>query len=151
MTIKYGDLTIVWHPVQSWMSCVKGELHQYIFLFDDHEICEVKDKYIDFKFKFLRINNDLPAYFEKPTEKLPIYFIQNEPNFDKLFSVYSNEACIKSKYNGIYFSYQDRKYDMFGIQRIKSTESMPRYQFAYNTNEFTKEEVIYLLYSIIKS
>ena len=155
MSIKYGDLTIIWQPLQRWVSWAKGEPQdQYIFLFDDTEICEVKDKYINFNFTFLnRIDNELPRYFKKPIEKeerLCIYFSQDNPNF-VMFSAYSkNNICIKSRYNGIYYTYKNGKPDVFGIKRIKSTESMPRYQFAYDTNEFTKEEVMYLLYTIIK-
>ena len=34
---------------------------------------------------------------------------------------------------------------MFGLVRIKSTEQMPRFQFAYESDEFTKEEIKYFI------
>jgi hypothetical protein len=38
--------------------------------------------------------------------------------------------------------------DVFGIIRIASSDHMPRFQFAYDTTEFTKEEVCYLIHHI---
>ena len=53
---------------------------------------------------------------------------------------------IPSCYNGIYYCYKsNEKPEIFGIIRIKSNEYMPRYQFAYDDEEITKEEVIYLI------
>lgn len=158
MPIHYGDLTIVYNPIlQTWVEWIKGETvkeDQYVFLFEDNEICEVKDAYIDFKFNFLRINNELPGYFKKSRKEdhNNTYFNKDNPTFD-LFNAYSkNDLCIKSNYNGIYYCYSTilLKPEIFGIKRIKSSENMPRYQFAYDTNEFTKKEIIYLLYSILK-
>ena len=69
-----------------------------------------------------------------------------------IFSAYSkNSLSIPSEYNGVYYCHKKSlEPEVFGIKRIQSTENMPRYQFAYDTDEFTKDEIIYLLYSIIK-
>ena len=154
MTIKYGDLTIIYHPNQkTWMEWIKDDKNEQkktsIILFEDNEICEVKDNYTDFKFNFLRSNNKLPRYFEKPKKDECIYFNKDNPTFDMFHTYSKNDVCIESKYNGIYYTYKNGQSDVFGIKRIKSTETMPRYQFAYDINEFTKEEIIYLIYSII--
>jgi hypothetical protein len=44
----------------------------------------------------------------------------------------------ESKYN----CYKSFKPEIVGLIRIKSTEQMPRFQFAYDSDEFTKEEVM---------
>jgi hypothetical protein len=161
MSIKYGELTIIYKkqitigPFLTWLNVeYPNKEDQYIFLFDDGEICELNDKKIDFNFEFFRLNNDLPRYFKKP-KTTPFYFryfIKNNPNLDKLFNTYSkNDLCIHSIYNGIYFSFKHTlKPEVFGIKRIKSSDTMPRYQFAYDTDDFTKEETMYILHSILK-
>ena len=62
MPIKYGERTIIYNKEQtiftSLVTWLKGEEHlekncKYIFLFDDGEICDSDDKWIDFKFYFL--------------------------------------------------------------------------------------------------
>jgi hypothetical protein len=51
----------------------------------------------------------------------------------------------ESKYN----CYKELKPEIFGIIRIKSNEYMPRFQFAYDSDEFTKEEIVYLIHYIL--
>ena len=59
---------------------------------------------------------------------------------------------IKSVYNSIYYCYRDlTKQEIFGIIRIKSNGYMPRFQFAYDSDEFTKEEIVYLIHHIFCS
>jgi hypothetical protein len=160
MSIKYGELTIIYKnqiaisPFLIWLNAsYPTKEDQYIFLFDDGEICELEDKRIDFNFEFLTSNNDLPRYFQKPEpiNVKYIYFRQDNPNLD-IFNAYSkNELCIHSIYNGVYFTYKNGlKPEIFGIKRIKSSDTMPRFQFAYDTDEFTKEETMYILHSILK-
>jgi hypothetical protein len=38
--------------------------------------------------------------------------------------------------------------EIFGIVRIKSNEYMPQFKFAYDTDEFAKEEIVYLIHTI---
>ena len=156
MTIKYGELTrIISQPIfSSFMSWFKNEYTtttNYIFLFDDGEICDVNDKLKDLDFNFLVSSvSVMPLYFVNKDYKH--YFKQDEKNdFDKLFSSYSTyDSCvIDSIYNGIYFCHKNGiKPDVFGMKRIKSSDTMPRYQFAYDTDEFTKEEIVYLIHYI---
>ena len=160
MPIKYGELTILYKnqiaisPFLEWLNAeYPTKEDHYIFLFDDGEICELEDKKIDFNFEFLRINDELPRYFKPKIRIYPrTYFIQPNPNLDDMFSAYSqNDLCIPSMYNGVYFTYKTMlKPNVFGIKRIKSSDTMPRYQFAYDTDEFTKEETMYVLHSILK-
>jgi hypothetical protein len=62
--------------------------------------------------------------------------------------------CVKNyyknqDYNSIYYCHKKSlKPEIFGIISIKSNEYMPRFQFAYDNDEFTKEEIIYLINNI---
>lgn len=168
MPIKYGELTIIYNKEEisiftNLLLWLKYEPNvpnksKYVFLFEDGEICEINDKLKDFKFKFLdsiSSKMSMPIYFEKKKE---IYFytkpILDESgryrlNFIPLFgsyTKYNSSITIPSWYNGIYYCYKSSaKKEVFGIIRIKSNEYMPRFQFSYDDEEFTKEEVIYLI------
>lgn len=180
MSIKYGDLTVVYDKEEQpdiftsllmWFTeeALPHPKAKYIFLFDDGEICEADDK-LDYKYNFLdSALSVIPVYFEKtinPTENInskQIYFRKKNdsenPNclsgFDQLFSLYSKYDCsanIKSDYNGIYYCHKSNsKKDVFGLIRIKSNERMPRFQFAYDSDEFTREEIVYLIRRIFGS
>jgi hypothetical protein len=170
MTIKYGEFTIIYKKeqtiIQNLLNWLKYEdklsnSSKYIFLFDDGEICEYGDKNEDFHFKFFNsVFHKIPLHFQKNTNN-NIYFYKkpiDEKNyncfldFNELFSLYSKydfSVNIESDYNCIYYCNRNSlKLEIFGIIRIKSNEYMPRFQFAYDSNEFTKEEIIYLIHYI---
>ena len=176
MPIKYGELTIIYNQEEisvfsnllMWLSyeIAPPTNSNFVFLFEDGEICDTKDKLRDFKFKFFdSCSNRTPRYFEKNIEnkdnkevKNNVYFYKevtiNEYgnptlNFKNLFASYTkynSYTRIPSSYNSIYYCYKSYlKPEIFGILRIKSSETMPRFLFAYDSDEFTKEEVIYLI------
>jgi hypothetical protein len=168
MTLKYGELTIIYNnnvetavnTFFSWLNNeeLKKEPTKYIFLFDDGIICD-ETTIKDFNFEFLNsCLNLMPAYFHR--EKfVRIYFrkgnteIKTEKtDFDNLFmsySKYNSSVYIKSVYNEIYYCHKNsEKPNVFGIKRIPSSDHMPRFQFAYDTTEFTKEEVSYVIHHI---
>ena len=173
MTIKYGEFTIIYDVEPSlltsmliWFKCPPPN-PKYVFLFEDGEVCEYDDKTPDLQFKFLdSIIYPIPLHFEKSikTDQCHqlIYFhkrtnIERPHNslseFNQLFHLYSkydSRMNIESDYNCIFYHYKTPpgKPDIFGIVRIKSSECMPRFQFAYDSNEFTKEEIIYLIHYI---
>ena len=162
MAIKYGELTVIHHEqtklesLVCWITNKEYEKTKYIFLFEDGEICD-SEKVVDFYFKFLdSFASPVPVYFEKTIKSphLQIYFNKKLKNFNEVFANYSkydSRMTIVSKYNCIYDSCRSFPLpDKFGLVRLKSTEQMPRYQFAYDSEEFTKEEVIYLIHHIIK-
>jgi hypothetical protein len=66
-------------------------------------------------------------------------------NFTNLFSSnskYKFDKRTPSTYNSIYYCHKNAlEREIFGIVRIKSNEYMPRFQFAYDSDEFTKEEL----------
>ena len=158
MTIKYGEITIIHHEqtklesVLYWITN-KEVKPEYVFLFEDGEICDTENV-VDFYFKFLdSFASPVPIYFEKTinTPRLQIYFDKKLKNFNELFADYSkykSDMIIGSKYNCIYDCCKTLP-DKFGLVHIKSTEQMPRYQFAYDSDEFIKEEIIYLIHRIL--
>jgi hypothetical protein len=113
----------------------------------------------------------LPRLFEiksKESEKLCVYFHKGMDtkslgsllDFNQIFISYSNYKCdmnILSEYNCIYYCYKSslnsttNESEIFALIRIKSTEQMPRFQFAYDSEEFTKEEIVYLIHHIFIS
>ena len=139
--MKYGELTICKEDIlASFFSCFKSN-DKYIFSFDE----EIRDDIKDFQYTFFNSKfSVLPIYFENKQT----YFREKYPDFNKLFSLYSKYiGSVESDYNCIYYchtGYSTR--DAFGMVRIKSSENMPRYQFAYD--DFTKEEVMYLIHTI---
>ena len=157
MTIKYGEITIMNNEktkIESLLYWInKLRKPNYIFLFEDGEICDT-EKIVDFNYNFLdSFASAVPVYFEKTinTPRLQIYFDKKIKNFNELFSNYSkykSDMIIVSKYNCIY-DYCKLLPDKFGLVRIKSTEQMPRYQFAYDSDEFIKEEIVYLIHRIL--
>ena len=174
MPIKYGELTIIFNKKETtlftnvlmWLNYEKKppKNSKYVFLFDDGEICDSNDKFTDFKFNFNMLSiMPMPLYFEKEIKYKKTYFykhpIKDKNNnlsldFSKLFNSYSKynyNITIESIFNSIYYtltSEESVKPEIFGIIRIKSNEYMPRFQFAYDSDEFTKEEIIYLIHYI---
>ena len=164
MTIKYGELTIIINKEQtimdtffSWIN--KIEPPKYIFLFDDGIIFD--DTSIkDFKFNFLNgYLSFIPLYFEKTIPPDNTYFCKSKTekkisktDFDNLFKGYSKynpSINIESVYNEIYYCHtKSEKLDVFGIKCLPSGEYSHRFQFAYNIDEFTKEEISYVLHYI---
>lgn len=178
MPIKYGDLTIIYDKEETtlftslllWLKYEQSPPNKskYVFLFDDGEICDSHDKFKDFNYKFfIGISSVMPLHFEKTIKNKEnhnrnIYFYQtpikdknnnrltiNSKNLFSSYSKYSFDIMIASIYNSIYYCHKDlTKPEIFGIIRIKSNDYMPLFQFAYDSDEFTKEEIVYLIYYI---
>ena len=149
---------------------------KFVFLFEDGEICDNNDKLKDFQFKFFDSSfHKKPRHFEKNIEnkynkdnkepnKYSIYFHKELKqddkghlvlNFRQLFashSKYSSSTRIPSVFNSLYYCHKSSlNPEIFGIVRIKSNETMPQFHFAYDSDEFTKEEVVYLINCIFNS
>jgi hypothetical protein len=101
------------------------------------------------------VNAYYPSYFDKVNGNT--YFcrrpeqIEGTPrlNFRNLFNEPYKHNHIPSIYNCIYYCHcnSDRsmaKNDVFGILRYKSSEHMPRFEIAYDSDEFKKEEIIHI-------
>lgn len=165
MAIKYGELTIdhnkettLFNNLSMWFGYEQRatKLSKLIFLFEDGEIYEANDNSIDFKFNFVNSYiTKMPLYFEKKDKTT--FFYKNaiikenklHLNFKPLFSLYDKYNLtnyISSSYNCIFYYYKsDLEPEVLGILRIKSSDTMPRFQFAYDSKQFTKEEVIYII------
>jgi len=171
MPIKYGELTILYNEEEitvfssllMWLSydIEPPKKSKFVFLFEDGEICDKNDKLKDFHFKFVDSSfRKTPIYFEKKIENKEnsTYFHKDLTlndkgyqtlDFRQLFashSKYNSSTRIPSVFNSIYYCHKSSlKQEIFGILRTKSTETMPQFHFAYESDEFTKEEVIYLI------
>jgi hypothetical protein len=168
MTIKYGELTIIYsikeqsmvETIFSWINEEeqKKEPKKYIFLFDDGFICDettIKDLNYEFLNSYLK---KMPSYFHNKQLSRVYFRKSNEETktqkiyFDNLFMSYpkyDSSVDINSVYNEIYFCLKIKdEQDVFGIKRIPSSEQMPRFQFAYDSDKFTKEEVTYVIHYI---
>jgi hypothetical protein len=177
MPIKYGDLTIIYNKEQitvfsSLLTWLQYEYSpptdsKYVFLFDDGEICEANDKTTDYKFKFVTgVSSAMPIYFEKTLNvkdhrtffyKRPTENANNKRslNFTNLFGSYSKyriKDVIASIYNSIYYCRKDLSIpEIFGIIRTQSNDYMPRFQFAYDDDYFSKDEIVYLIHCIFSN
>lgn len=168
MPIQYGEFTIIYNEDEVGLfnyifgifnSHKTKQPPQFIILFEDGEICEINDKLKDFKYKFLDdSSSDIPRYIDMNDNK-NIYFkkqpvINNKGQlclkFDDLFksyTKYSKHNIVESVYNFIYYYHETplEKCDIFGVVQLKSSNTKPRFQFAYNSDKFSKEEVIYII------
>ena len=141
-------------------------------LHGDFNFSFLHDINLDLLFSFTNsIRYKLPIYFEiksKESKERRIYFHKGMDvktsssllDFNQIFKSYSKFKCnmnILSEYNGIYYCHKfllnsdTNKPEIFGLIRLKSTEQMPRFQFAYDSDEFTKEEIVYLIHHIFNS
>jgi len=174
MPIKYGEVTIIHDKEQlsifsNLLLWFKFELYvpnisKCIYLFEDGEIYDEKNKLEDFKFNFTKGEITItpsPSYFEKniidKKSYNPVYFSKIEKKNNKYcvsskelfcsYSKYDVSIIIPSIYNCVYWCYKSAplKKEVFGLIRIKSNDYMPRFLFAYDSDEFTKNEVMYLI------
>jgi len=171
MTIKYGELTIihngdmnVFNSFSLWLGyeLYVTESSKMIFLFEDGETCS-DENLVDYQFKFTKVAlQHLPLYFEKSEKKNgPVYFYVKPTeinslqrlDFKPLFQQYSkflHSTTQPSMFNNIYYCFKTtKKVEIFGLVRIQSNEHMPRFQFAYDSDEFTKEEIMYFIKYIL--
>lgn len=173
MSIKYGEFAVIHNEdeegffnsiFRNWFNTETQahETSQIVILFEDGEICEINDKLKNFKYKFLETSRaPTPCYFQKKNTDeegyRKTYFKKDTKivdgierlNFTTLFETYSKYSkgnVVPSVYNSIYYHHKNSdKPEVLGFARIKSSESKPRFQFAYDNDEFSKEEVIYLI------
>lgn len=171
MPIQYGDLTVIIKPssyslLNSWFTWLtpddekSDEKTKCIFLFDDGEICDAEEKQKDvhFDISFSGISSDIPYMFRKG-KRCYFHTILNSnytlSSFEPLLGSYSKYKVnnyLISDYNCVYYMFHGSvKKDIFCMIRTMSTETMPCYQFAYDTDEFSKSEVIHMILHILTS
>jgi hypothetical protein len=168
MTIKYVDITIIRNYnneniLNTLCRYIGYDIYDkirddatVIAKFDDDTICDIKDEYIDKKYKFSeRALTDLmfpshftfnnhTLFFRTPTkDKYGIY----HQNFMCMFND-NKDTFISSMFNVIYHDV-NRK-EKFSIVRIQSTEEKPRFKLAYEDTLFNKCDIIYLIDCLFK-
>ena len=176
MSIRYCEITIIHNQdnhdwlinLQKWFDYhierPVTENSDIILLFDDETIYNIKNGCKDCNFKFFKsIYNFLPGYFSRKNtndsirnttyfEKEPIVINNNKTlDYNKMFQFsekYKKCKRIASSYNCIYYCYKNGcdKPEIFSILRIYSNEDKPRFLLAYDSEDFVKEEIIYLVY-----
>jgi len=176
MPIKYGEFACIPNDedffnniFSSWFNTeiTEHKNSKIVILFEDGEICEINDKLKDFQYRFLDdYRMPTPRYFGRnatdENEYGKTYFKKDTKNIDGIehlnftalfenYSKYAKGTDMASVYNSIYYHHKNSdKPDVLCFARIKSSESKPRFQFAYDNDEFSKEEVIYLINYIFK-
>lgn len=84
-------------------------------------------------------------FYKNPYKKENKLHLDFKPIF-KLNSTFNNDNKIASIFNCIYYCHKNSgKSEIFGLVKIKSNDFMPRFQIAYDSSEFTKEEIKYLI------
>lgn len=171
--IKYGEIFII-HNLENILTNLYffvGYDEQYvseestiIIKFDDEEIHNANDKAYDFRFRYKYDNTNLPSsfkthngirYFKKEYQIIDDIPSLNFKSLFQQFKKYDKNNHISSYFNGIYFRCQSinnkmSKIEKFGIVRLKSSISSPMYHFAYDSGEFSKDQIIYIINSIFR-
>lgn len=171
--IKYGEIFII-HNLENILTNLYffigydelyvSEESTIIIQFDDEEIHNTNDKLCDVRFRYNHDNTHLPSSFKTYNNtryfKKECKIIDDKPslNFNSLFhqfKKYDTNNNISSYFNGIYFRPQSinnkmSKIDKFGIVRVKSSSSSPMYHFAYDSSEFSKDQLINIINSMFR-
>jgi hypothetical protein len=177
MTIKYAEITIIFDTEnegfftnlkRNWLGYETfcDEETDIIISFDDKNIC-VKDDFKDCNFNFfVGISSSLPLHFQqdnKEKEKYRHTYFQRHPikkedgnlhlDFTKIFSteIRKKYKFIASCFNCIYYCIKNNNQDVFSILKIYSNEDKPRFLMAYDSDEFNRDELIYMVNCIFKN
>jgi hypothetical protein len=179
MTIKYAEITIIFDTVnegiftnlsRNWLGYETfcDEDSNIIISFDDGTLSCVKDEFKDCNFEFfVGISTLLPMHFgrgKRENEKYrSIYFARNPEkradgnlhlDFTKIFpsemtkKYKMNPSC----FNCVYHCHNGSETkNVFSILKIYSNEDKPRFLMAYDSDEFNRDELIYLVNCIFKN
>ena len=176
MSIKYAEITIIFDTEneglfsnlsRNWLGreTFCDETTDIIISFDDKNIY-VKDELKDCQFKFFEsVTSILPLHFEVKEKKDKyryIYFMkqpikQDDGNlhldFKTIFSteIRNKYKLVPSCFNCIYYCIKNNNQDVFSILKIYSNEDKPRFLLAYDSDEFNKDEITYLVNCIFKN
>ena len=149
MSIKYAEITIIRNIEEE---TIFSAISKYIFnenntnpleddtiilLFHDGTICDIKDEYIDKKFKFGTIGYDT---------LFPIYIQLNDKYSFKDYNINFHYNKDASEFNVIYEDHN--KNEKLSICRIKSNDKKPRFLLAYDIDILNKTDIIYLIHCI---
>jgi hypothetical protein len=124
-----------------------------IITFEDGNICNIKDEYIDKKYKFsISKCGRYPTYFETDKKKTLIYKKPKTKNnlkkitFSEIFkdhTICHRNKIVSSIYNVIYQDINEN--EKLAIFKFKSNKDTPRFKLAYHDDYFDKSDIIYLI------
>lgn len=122
----------------------------------------------NYQYTYLNTQKDgnlFPRYFNKNDKRntheyTQMFFLETPKMVDDKLSIDFRalfSACQKrhqnknlpSAYNFVYYCFSPQRKQVLGLLRIQSSEEMPRFLFAYDDDEFTKEEVLFLLNTML--
>jgi hypothetical protein len=173
MTIKYGEIYVKHNTENLWTSTVfwlgydeqtVSEDSTIIVKFDDGDVQEVSNELFETNNKikigqYITITNDSKEhmYFKRDPKKNPngtqeLFFggiFKNYKNYDANNNIGSYSNCIYYKHKLVDTS-KVKKMDVFAILRVKSSVSSPIYQVAYDSDDFSKEAILYLINCIFR-
>jgi len=169
MSIKYAEITIIRNIEKE---TIFSAISKYIFnenntnpldddtiilSFHDGTICDIKDEYIDKKFKFgiigydtlfpiyIELNNNYSLFYKRPKEINGI----KQLDFNTIFKDYNINFHYNkdaSEFNVIYEDHN--KNEKLSICKIKSNKKKPRFLLAYDIDILNKTDIIYLIHCI---
>jgi hypothetical protein len=179
MPIKYAEITILFDTKneglftnlkRNWLGyeTICEENSDIIISFDDGTLSCVKDEFKDCNFKFfVGISNLLPMHFKRDKREnekyINVYFARKPEkkaddnlhlNFNKIFSseIRKKSKTVGSCFNCIYYcNVGSEKKEIFSILKLYSNEDKPRFLLAYDSDEFNRDEVIYIVNCIFKN
>ncbi len=170
MPIKYGEIFVKHNTDNLWTNAVfwfgydeqtVSEDSTIIVKFDDDDVQEISSELCganNIKFNaHISINKDDKEYMyfkrepmKRHNSTLSLYFC----GIFKNYKMYDYNNNLASYFNCIYYKYKIanpvKKIDVFAILRVKSSVSSPRYQVAYDSDDFSKEELLYLINCIFR-
>lgn len=172
MPTKYGEIYVKHNTENLWTSTVfwlgydeqiVSDDSTIIVKFDDGDVQEVSNELYESNDKikisqYITIKNDSKEhmYFKRDPKTNPdgtqqLFF----GNIFKNYELYDNNNNISSYFNCIYYKHKvvdtkAKKMDVFAILRVKSSVSSPRYQIAYDSDDFTKESILYIINCIFR-
>ena len=168
MPIKYGEIYVKHNTENFWTNMVfwfgydeqtVSEDSTIIVKFDDGDVQEVSNELFETNDKikisqYITIKNDSKKhhYFKRHSKTnsdgaQELFFgniFKNYKNYDVNNNIASYSNCIYYKHK-VVDTNTVKKMDVFAILRVKSSVSSPRYQVAYDSDEFSKEAILYLI------
>ncbi len=176
MTIQFADITVIHNIEEDGILRTFGRLINYencatdldtiIITFDDEpdRIYDVKTDYIEKNYEFgpQRTNYFVPAYFTNRNKNLSTCFHRKSPHiynwkpcniwYRNVFDICKNfdfNDAVSSYFNIVYVELYKENIS-FGILKIKSPQTKPRFKLAYDDTIFDKSDIIYLVDYFLK-
>jgi|LauGreSuBDMM15SN_2_FD.fasta_scaffold04372_2 hypothetical protein len=170
MSILYAEVSVIQEETLfrtmfrlTGYECAITDEDTVIMTFDNDEFpydtrVEFSKRKKTFSFSEPKKDN-FPLWFETDKERInTVWLKQSVVNADgieqldctEMFKDYqkTNNSLERSAFNAIYYSMSDGK-DLFGIIKIKSSPSKPRFIVGYNRRYFDKSDVVYLVHCFL--